>query len=189
MFYLNTLLAILYKIVKLKETKNVYLQRKLPAMDQLESRQQKILDQLEELRQQIQLMNKDLNLCAKPQQPIQQQRVGKQQHTNNNVATQTIVKHPILLANLQDLVINANPSNVPYGLLALKRIFKDRLNLDIKCRTHSTVSTVSAEAVKFAEIIAFESCSNDPNLPKLKIDLIWKNGTKKLFYSSERNWN
>lgn len=50
-------------------------------MEDLEVRQQNIIKQLEELQQQIQIMNKDLNVCSKPAQSVK-----------SNVSTQTSEK-------------------------------------------------------------------------------------------------
>lgn len=139
----------------------------------LAAKQEKVLKQLAELREQLVSMKTELNLCSKPAQ---------QKQSSASSATKPAAKaeskpqkiEPINLSFLQDFVVNACPTNIPYGLLALKKLWINRLNLQVECFTHSTVPKLSEEALHFQKVIT----SLEPkieNLPRLKVTLIWKN--------------
>ncbi|XP_062549941.1 probable aminoacyl tRNA synthase complex-interacting multifunctional protein 2 isoform X2 [Armigeres subalbatus] len=143
----------------------------LPEMQALAAKQEKILKQLTELRQQLVLMRTDLKLCSKPPQPNAQNPSSK---TNSQSKSQTKKIEPINTSFLQDFVVNASPENIPYGLLALKKLWIDRLNLQVDCFTHSTVPKLSEEALNFqTQITGFDPKLD--NLPRIKVTLIWKN--------------
>ena len=75
-------------------------------------------------------------------------------------------------------MVNASPENIPYGLLALKKLWIDRLNLQVECFTHSTIPKLSEEAINFQnQITSFEP--KRENLPRIMVTLIWKNGMAK----------
>jgi aminoacyl tRNA synthase complex-interacting multifunctional protein 2 len=74
---------------------------------------------------------------------------------------------------LTDIVINASPDAIPYSLLTLKNLWKDRLNIEIQCYTHSTVASLSEEAKNFQNLVQNNQTTK---LPKLKVVLIWKTG-------------
>jgi aminoacyl tRNA synthase complex-interacting multifunctional protein 2 len=108
-------------------------------------------------------MRGDLKLCNKPAQPAQQKS-----------SSGSAVKKPIDVKSLTDVVINVHPSNVPFGLIALKNLWSGRLNLNAEVFTHSSVkeSDVTKVAKDFAEKL---SGSVDQNkLPTLKVTIIWK---------------
>lgn len=109
-------------------------------------------------------MRGDLKLCNKPPQP--QQKVST---TGSNV-----VKKPINIEHLGEIVINVHPCNAPFSILALKNLWKGRLNLQANVYTHSTVkeSDFSKLAKDFSEKVSAPVESN--NLPTLKIVIIWK---------------
>lgn len=72
-------------------------------------------------------------------------------------------------------MVNASPENIPYGLLALKKLWMNRLNLQVECFIHSTIPQLTEEALNFQnEITSFEPKLE--NLPRIKVTLIWKNG-------------
>lgn len=143
----------------------------LPEMQALAAKQEKILKQLTELRQQLVSMRTDLKLCNKPFQPSTQQTSSK---TNPQSKPQTMKIEPINTSYLQDFVVNASPENIPYGLLALKKLWINRLNLQVECFTHSTVPKLSEEALNFQyQITSFEPTLDA--LPRIKVTLIWKN--------------
>lgn len=59
-------------------------------MEELELRQQNLIKELEEMQKQIVVMNKELNTCSKPAQPL----------SKNNVSTQTSIKHQPIDVNI-----------------------------------------------------------------------------------------
>ncbi|XP_038121368.1 probable aminoacyl tRNA synthase complex-interacting multifunctional protein 2 isoform X2 [Culex quinquefasciatus] len=140
----------------------------------LAAKQDKVLKQLAELREQLVSMKTELNLCSKPAQPAAAGSSGPTTKSAAKVASKPQKIEPINLSYLQDFVVNACPTNIPYGLLALKKLWINRLNLQVECFTHSTVPKLSEEALNFQKVIT----SLEPkieNLPRLKVTLIWKN--------------
>lgn len=73
------------------------------------------------------------------------------------------------------MVINANPNDIPYTLLALQELWQNRLNLIVKCYTHSTVANLPEATQRFAQQL--ERLPADATLPSLTVALIWKNVT------------
>ncbi|XP_035785173.1 probable aminoacyl tRNA synthase complex-interacting multifunctional protein 2 isoform X2 [Anopheles albimanus] len=133
-------------------------------LSKLAERQQRVLEQLAALKQDLLSLRTELKLNNKPAAGSSPQKTKGQ-----------LKAEPINLTYLQDFVINASPEHVPYSLLALKNLWKDRLNLQVECFTHSTVPKLSDEAVNFQTAI---SSTNDPiasKLPIIKVTLIWKN--------------
>lgn len=142
----------------------------LPEVLALAAKQEKVLKQLAELREQLVSMQTDLKLCNKPAQSSAQATTSKPAQSKQ----QTKKIEPINHSYLQDFVVNASPGNIPYGLLALKKLWIDRLNLQVECFTHSTISQLTEEALNFQNAIT----SDEPkleNLPRIKVTLIWKN--------------
>uniref|UniRef100_A0A1Q3F2Q5 Putative multisynthetase complex auxiliary protein p38 n=1 Tax=Culex tarsalis TaxID=7177 RepID=A0A1Q3F2Q5_CULTA len=138
----------------------------------LAAKQEKVLKQLAELREQLVSMKTELKLCSKPAQPSA--GAGSTTKSTAKVDSKPQKIEPINLSYLQDFVVNACPTNIPYGLLALKKLWINRLNLQVECFTHSTVPKLSEEALLFQKVIT----SLEPkieNLPRLKVTLIWKN--------------
>uniref|UniRef100_A0A182JV20 AIMP2 thioredoxin-like domain-containing protein n=1 Tax=Anopheles christyi TaxID=43041 RepID=A0A182JV20_9DIPT len=130
----------------------------------LAERQQRVLQQLAELKKEIMAMRTELKLNAKaPAQPSIPVKSKAQ-----------LKAEPINLTYLQDFVVNASPEYVPYSLLALKNLWKDRLNLQVECFTHSTVPKLSDEALSFQNAITTNG-TTAANLPQIKVTLIWKN--------------
>lgn len=142
----------------------------LPEIQALAAKQEKILKQLAELREQLVSMRTDLKLCNKPAQPSAQAPSSKSAQGK----TQTKKIEPINSSYLQDFVVNASPENIPYGLLALKKLWIDRLNLQVECFIHSTIPQLTEEALKFQNTITSFEPGLD-NLPRIKVTLIWKN--------------
>uniref|UniRef100_A0A182Q9I0 AIMP2 thioredoxin-like domain-containing protein n=1 Tax=Anopheles farauti TaxID=69004 RepID=A0A182Q9I0_9DIPT len=131
----------------------------------LAERQQRVLQQLAELKKEILAMRTELKLSA-PTAPAQSSSALK--------SKAQLKAEPINLTYLQDFVVNASPEFVPYSLLALKNLWKDRLNLHVECFTHSTVPKLSEEALNFQNVIT-QSGTTATNLPQIKVTLIWKN--------------
>lgn len=143
----------------------------LPEIQALAVKQEKILKQLAELREQLVSMRTDLKVCNKLAQPSAQTAPAK---TGAKSKPQTTKVEPINASYLQDFVVNASPENIPYGLLALKKLWIDRLNLQVECFTHSTIPKLNEEAVHFQnQITSFEPKLE--NLPRILVTLIWKN--------------
>ncbi|XP_055607927.1 probable aminoacyl tRNA synthase complex-interacting multifunctional protein 2 isoform X2 [Uranotaenia lowii] len=135
----------------------------------LAAKQEKVLQQLAELKNQLLSMRTDLKLCNKPAQPPSTAAAVKPESK-----PQVKKIEPINLSYLQDFVVNASPQNIPYGLLVLKKLWIERLNLQVECFTHSTIPQLSPEALKFQQTITSLEPKNE-SLPKLKVTLIWKN--------------
>lgn len=143
----------------------------LPEIQALAVKQEKILKQLAELREQLVSMRTDLKLCSKPAQPSAAPATSSKPAQSK---PQTKKIEPINHSHLQDFVVNASPENIPYGLLALKKLWIDRLNLQVECFTHSTIPQLTEEARNFQNAItSFEPKLE--NLPRIKVTLIWKN--------------
>lgn len=73
-------------------------------------------------------------------------------------------------------MINASPENVPYSLKVLKNFWSDRLLINVKTFTHSTVPNLTDEAKAFSDAIATKLDLSNISLPVLNVTLIWKNG-------------
>ncbi|XP_053672833.1 probable aminoacyl tRNA synthase complex-interacting multifunctional protein 2 isoform X2 [Anopheles nili] len=130
----------------------------------LAERQQRVLQQLAELKNEILAMRTELKLNA-----------TSPAVTSSPLKTKSKLKaEPINRTYLQDFVVNASPDYVPYSLLALKNLWKDRLNLHVECFIHSTVAKLSDEAIKFQNAITVNGTAAG-NLPKINLTLIWKN--------------
>lgn len=142
----------------------------LPEIQALAAKQDKILKQLAELREQLVSMRTDLKLCNKPAQPSTQATATKSAQSK----PQTKKIEPINCSYLQDFVVNASPENIPYGLLALKKLWINRLNLQVECFVHSTIPKLTEEALNFQNVITSLEPKLD-NLPRIKVTLIWKN--------------
>uniref|UniRef100_A0A1Q3F070 Putative multisynthetase complex auxiliary protein p38 n=1 Tax=Culex tarsalis TaxID=7177 RepID=A0A1Q3F070_CULTA len=150
----------------------LFLQNDQETLQLLAAKQEKVLKQLAELREQLVSMKTELKLCSKPAQPSA--GAGSATKSAAKVDSKPQKIEPINLSYLQDFVVNACPTNIPYGLLALKKLWINRLNLQVECFTHSTVPKLSEEALLFQKVIT----SLEPkieNLPRLKVTLIWKN--------------
>lgn len=127
---------------------------------EIEQRQEKVLQQLNELKSQLAGIRSQLGLCQKGIQHTQKSAVQKDD---------LIVDDP-----LHDIVINSQPTFIPYSLLALKNAWKGTFNIDVKVFAHSSVSNVSKEALEFQKKLCASS-ENDPAKRGIKITLIWTN--------------
>ncbi|XP_050075068.1 probable aminoacyl tRNA synthase complex-interacting multifunctional protein 2 [Anopheles maculipalpis] len=138
----------------------------------LAERQQRVLQQLTELKNEILSLRTELKLNAKAPAAA-----SAAPQVTVAVKTKAELKaEPINLTYLQDFVVNASPEYVPYSLLALKNLWKDRLNLHVECFTHSTVPKLSEEALNFQTAITNSTVTAAAsNLPQIKVTLIWKN--------------
>lgn len=91
---------------------------------------------------------------------------------------------------MQDIVINANPENVPYSLVAIKKLWQNRLNISIRVCTHSSIVVLPAAALAFNEALQRLATDVDEisSLPKLNVVLIWKNVPQLEMVSSASNF-
>lgn len=114
-------------------------------------------------------MHKQLGVNASTAQPS---------NTNKSSSDRVSVRAPVGELKpidgkyLQDVVINAHPKNIPFSLVALQKVWQHRLNLNIKCYTHSTVAALPDQNQHFAKQL--NSIPVNPQLPTLNISLIWK---------------
>ncbi|XP_055906437.1 probable aminoacyl tRNA synthase complex-interacting multifunctional protein 2 isoform X2 [Eupeodes corollae] len=126
----------------------------------IEKRQEKVLQQLNELKSQLAGIRSQLGLCQKGIKHTQQTKVQKDE---------LIVEDP-----LHDIVINSQPTFIPYSLLALKNAWKGTFNIDVKVFAHSSISNISHEALEFQKKLSASS-ESDPSKRGIKITLIWTN--------------
>lgn len=132
-------------------------------MEELEFRQETILKHLNELKDRLTLMQEQLKICNKQAVSLLASKAAK--------VTPTTQK-PIDSANLREIIINANPSNIPYSLLALKKLWTHRLSVTLQFYTHSTVSGLTQPAINFQNLCTAHQSTSSANL---NITLIWKN--------------
>ncbi|XP_058054198.1 probable aminoacyl tRNA synthase complex-interacting multifunctional protein 2 [Anopheles bellator] len=132
-------------------------------LSMLADRQQRVLVQLADLKKELLSMRTELKLNNNTSSP-----------SSATTSSAKLTAEPINLIYLQDFVVNASPEYIPHSLLALKNLWKDRLNLQVECFTHSTVPKLSDEAVSFQQAITNNS-TTVANLPNIKVTLIWKN--------------
>lgn len=184
-------------------------------MAALESRQDKVLEQLKGLKTLLMSTHASLGICAKPaQKPV----IIKTENTGAQPVKEAAPKAPKLsnikqrpinvcimiflytktrlkklyfqTAYLQDIVINANPENVPYSLVALKKLWQNRLNITIRVCTHSSIVALSAAAIAFTEVLhrLAKDVDEASSLPNLNVLLIWKNVSHLEMVSSASNF-
>ena len=130
----------------------------------LEDKQNRVLKKLDELKQTLMSMRGDLQTST---------TVGSKQ-SKKSAAVSTIAQKPINVSNLVEVVINVHPSNVPFGILALKSQWQGRLNLATEVFNHSSVkeSDFTPASRDFTQKVSAPIAQN--NLPTLKLILIWK---------------
>jgi len=134
-------------------------------LQELQQRQVTILEQLKELKSKLVSMHKQLGICSKPAQVA---AAPKQ-------APVKLELKPIQIKYLQEVVVNANPKNIPYSLATLQTLWSNRLNIVVQCYVHSTIAEISASAKEFATSI--QQTKSNSTLPTLNVSLIWKDVT------------
>ncbi|CAD7006304.1 unnamed protein product [Ceratitis capitata] len=127
-------------------------------VDGVSARQEKVLKQLQELKEQMANIRASLGLCQK----------GAQHTVQTSLRNGGLREEP-----LHDIVINGHPNFIPYALLALKNAWKDLFTIDVKIFKHSTVPDIGKEASEFEKKLA--QVKVDPSKPKVNVSLIWKN--------------
>ncbi|KAG5337834.1 AIMP2 protein, partial [Acromyrmex heyeri] len=101
------------------------LQAPLPEYGLLEARQEKILNQLAELKKQVS------TLCHFLKQSNQMEvKQSNQTEVKNSVEVQKPV--------ISHVVLNVNPRKPPYSILALQKLWKD-IQFNVTSHTHSTM--------------------------------------------------
>lgn len=131
--------------------KNLHLQ---PEMTALIERQKKILQQLDELRQQMISLKADLSA------------------TNGPVAAKALETSFVCpITKVPDIIINASPTHPPYSLLLVQKLWSNCFQLRVTMHLHSTVSSLPENAAALSE--ALQTCTQT-NLPTVNIRLIWK---------------
>lgn len=73
---------------------------------------------------------------------------------------------------LSNVVIHVPPTKIPYSLLAIQKLWANRLNLVVEFFTHSTVLALTLEHNKFAS--ALTSFQSNANVPTFYVSIIWK---------------
>ncbi|XP_039964006.1 probable aminoacyl tRNA synthase complex-interacting multifunctional protein 2 isoform X1 [Bactrocera neohumeralis] len=122
------------------------------------ARQEKVLKQLQDLKQQMANIRASLGLCQK----------GPQHTGQTSLRNGGLREEP-----LHDIVINGHPNFIPYALLALKNAWKDLFTIDVRTFKHSTMPDIGKDASEFEKKLA--QVKIDPSKPKVKVSLIWKN--------------
>ncbi|XP_055380821.1 probable aminoacyl tRNA synthase complex-interacting multifunctional protein 2 [Condylostylus longicornis] len=140
-------------------------------MENIEARQELLLDQLHKFKTRLLEIRKKLKLNISP----------KKGNTtvNKNLKNEDLgfrKKSLDIFENYSeiDIVVNAHPKFVPYGLLGIKNAWKNQVNFDVKIFSHSTLQDISPEAKHFQKQITDGSITNSKN-PSIKTTIIWKN--------------
>lgn len=141
------------------------------ALDALQTRQSVIIEQLRDLKAKLALMHKQLGISATSAKAPAASATASNVVSSKKPATAAELK-PINAKYLQDVVVNAHPKSIPFSLLALQKIWQHRLNLAVKCYTHSSVATLPDENQHFAKQLT--KLTPTPALPVLNVSLIWK---------------
>ncbi|GAB0086950.1 hypothetical protein DMENIID0001_011810 [Sergentomyia squamirostris] len=113
----------------------------------LEEKQHLLLDKLKDLKRQLVSLQEGLPLCRKPAQPSSRAEFPR------------------------DLVIFVDPAAIPYSLLLILKQQRIPLSLSVTFHTHSTVTTLPEDAVKFTEDIS--ALNYVDGVP---VSVIWRKG-------------
>lgn len=139
-------------------------------MDALQTRQSAIIDQLKHLKAKLALMHKQLGVSSKaPIASASGKNVASSKHSTSPTAGEL---KPINPKYLQEVVVNVHPKNIPFSLLALQTIWQRRLNLIVKCYTHSSVAALPDQNQYFAKQLT--KLTPNPGLPLITLSLVWK---------------
>ncbi|KAF5283151.1 hypothetical protein FQR65_LT02663 [Abscondita terminalis] len=125
--------------------------RSSPEMSTLIDRQQRILQQLDDLRQQMLKLKNDL--CT----------------PNIVESTVTATTKPPQIPNI---VLNVSPEHPPYSLLVVKKLCSKSFNIAVSNHLHSTISQLPEISVQFIKDL--ESFPINQSLPTYTLRLIWK---------------
>ncbi|KAJ3642721.1 hypothetical protein Zmor_025479 [Zophobas morio] len=127
----------------------------IPEMAALEVRQEEILRQLDELKKQMDSIRNTLKVA-------------------NHAPFPTVILKPKQETppSLPDIIINASPTNPPYSLELIQKLWKNYIFLSVKTYTHSSLTTLTENATELTKIL--EAFSAETNVPKVNVKLIWK---------------
>lgn len=144
----------------------------IPGMAELEAKQEEILKQLAELKDQILSIKSTLNLnvvaAQKSTKPICTDKVWKSNKPQSSLFKDINFQIP----NLPNIVVNINPNYPPYSLVIIQRLLQDVATLKISSHLHSTVSTLPDNTKNLEnELVNFKA---QKNVPEIHIRLIWK---------------
>jgi aminoacyl tRNA synthase complex-interacting multifunctional protein 2 len=128
----------------------------IPEMADLEVRQEEILKQLAELKKQMDCIRSNLKMTQATSLPT--------------VITKSNRVEP---PNLPDIIINASPTNPPYSLELIQKLWKNYVFLSVKTYLHSTITSLNENATQLTKTL--ESFAPMTNVPKVNVQLIWKN--------------
>lgn len=157
-------------------------------MAALENRQEAILAQLADLKNQITVLRAQLK-----QPPICTVREDADISTNKACNILQVCFHfcrtnrcfiyvcySIFICDfcfqngvIHDIVINASPRYPPYSIAALRRLWSDGLKLGVHCHIHSSILELPKNLDKFLCLV---SNSDQERSPLLNITLVWKDG-------------
>ncbi|XP_065345406.1 aminoacyl tRNA synthase complex-interacting multifunctional protein 2 [Cloeon dipterum] len=126
-----------------------------PEIAKLEAVQEDILQKLSNLISKLDNIKK---LVKEPKAPIK--------HQPNTTSTKPA---SIELVKLADAAVTANPSNPPYGLLALRTLWSNEVSITLSTHAHSTLKYALPKAVNDL----FNLPTEQRGLPVLNIRVIW----------------
>ncbi|KAJ8928263.1 hypothetical protein NQ314_019214, partial [Rhamnusium bicolor] len=133
---------------------------KIPGMAELEAKQEDILKQLAELKNQILSIKSDLKISSVPSAKC---AVNFSSSTYSGTTNDS----------LPDIVINANPTSPPYSLEIVQKLLQDTVTLTFSTHLHSTVSSLTEDAKKLENILV--NFVPKANVSNVNVRLIWKN--------------
>ncbi|CAH1170434.1 unnamed protein product [Phaedon cochleariae] len=142
----------------------------VPGMAELEAKQEQILKQLDELRNQI--------LSIKLSLKISNNASAKSSVPTSTISTRVNSKKT---NQLVDLVININPLNPPYSLEIIQKQLQDSVNLKFSAHLHSSVFSLPEDAINLQSRLV--NANLKEGVPTVHLRLIWKNGYFRLFPS------
>ncbi|RZC39907.1 aminoacyl tRNA synthase complex-interacting multifunctional protein 2 [Asbolus verrucosus] len=125
-------------------------------MAALEVRQEQILQQLADLKKQMDSIRNNLNIAQSGPVPT------------------TIIKPSLGQPpqNLPDIIINASPTHPPYSLELIQKLWKNYVFLSVKSYIHSSLSALNNDAAQLTNIL--ENFTPEAGVPKVNVRLIWK---------------
>ncbi|KAF6203910.1 hypothetical protein GE061_002248 [Apolygus lucorum] len=132
----------------------------------IEGRQEEILRRLKKLRE----------LLSEP--IIPSGASPKIESSPSRKAVTKMTGQPLDLAKFgitQEIVLNVNPSQLPYSLLGLSKLWNGVLSIRTSCHAHSSVRTLPKPAVEFQDKLGkLSSASSASQTGVLNIRLVWK---------------
>ncbi|XP_058794239.1 aminoacyl tRNA synthase complex-interacting multifunctional protein 2 [Phymastichus coffea] len=148
-------------------------QTQLPEFKFLESRQLQILEQLRQLKEQldglfISIGQSDVNKVSKSTNS-NVNKVSKSTNSNVNKVSKSTNSNVNKQSVQAELILYANPFSRPYILIALQKIWTDT-NFNVKYYCHSSISN---DETYYFEKQLF-SMLNDNAIHSIDITLIWK---------------